>query len=195
MCTGELIHSKWDCTSSFNVLYFWSVLKYKKNNEVPISAPEEKCFHEIQVDIEFQTGFVYQFNAAWNWLHIHFLWQGTMEDFSAYIWTNVIQKILTHLPNHPSAANNFFKKGPQEAPHPWSPVDCNGMGHMSNRPHSVNVVQKLAFYYHTSLVVHLRVSHSCKFSTVANFKIKCVYKLRLCNKLYIYIKNNMLSYS
>lgn len=54
MCPGELIHSKWVCASA---LFFWSVLKHRKNNEVSISAPEEKCFHKIQVDLEFQTGF------------------------------------------------------------------------------------------------------------------------------------------
>lgn len=147
------------------VPFFWSVLKHKKNNEVPISAPKEKCFHETQVDFEFQTGFAYSFNATLNWLPTHFLWQGITEDISAYVWTNVSQEILMHLPNHPFTANTVFRKGPQEVPHPWSPIDRNGTGHLSNRPQRIKAVQKPAFYYHTSLAVHLRVSHSCKFST------------------------------
>lgn len=82
------------------------------------------------------------FNAALHWFHIHFLWQGTN---SAHRRTNVIQDILTHLPHHPSTANTFFRKGPQDVPHPWSRFDCNGTGHRSNRPRSVKAAQKLPF--------------------------------------------------
>lgn len=127
MCTAEIIQRKQGCPSSL-IWYFWSVLK-RKNNEVSRFATKEKGFYKIQVDFDFQAGFPHPFNAALDWLHIHFLRQGTTEDISAYKWKNVAQeKYHPHLPNHPSAAKTFFRKGPQEVPHPWSPADCNGMG-------------------------------------------------------------------
>lgn len=113
----------------------------------------------------------YPFNAALNWLHIHFLWQGTVKEISAHIWNNVIQEIFMHLPDHPSTKIAFFRKGP----HLLSPIDCNGMAHMSKWSQSVQAVQKMAFYYHTSLVVPLRVSYLGKFSTVQQTS-----KLNLC---------------
>lgn len=39
-----------------------------------------------------------------------------MEDISAYKWENVAQEKRPLLPNHPSAAKTFFRKGPQEVP-------------------------------------------------------------------------------
>lgn len=148
------------------VLFFWSVLKHKgKTMKYPYLHLKKSVFMKYKCILEFQTGFAYPFNAALNWVYIHFQWQGTMEEISSHIWTNVIQEILMHLPNYPSTANTFFRKGPQEAPHPWSPIDRNGMGRMSNWPQNEKAVQKPSFYYHTSLVVHLRASHSYKFST------------------------------
>lgn len=88
----------------------------KKKNEATRFAAKEKSFHEIQVYFDFQVVFSHRFNAALDRLHIHFLRQGTMEDISAYKWENVAQEKRPLLPNHPSAAKTFFRKGPQEVP-------------------------------------------------------------------------------
>lgn len=163
-CIGELIHSKWGC-ASFMFYFsdqFWNT---RKTMKYPYLHLKKSVFMKYKCILEFQTGFAYPFNAALNWVYVHFQWQGTMEEISSHIWTNVIREILMHLPNYPSTANTFFRKGPQEAPHPWSPINCNGMGCMSNWPQNEKAVQKPAFCYRTSLVVHLRASHSYKFST------------------------------
>lgn len=142
-CSGELLPSQWGTAlPHFCFIFPVSFETQEKTMKYPSLSLRKSVFMKYKRIWKFRLVWHNPINAALHWFHIHFLWQGTNW---AHRWTNATRDVLPRLPHHPSTANTFIRKGPQDVPRPWSPFDCNGTGPRSNWPQSVKAAPKLAF--------------------------------------------------